>query len=269
MEIVSVTKGAGPLVLSMPHGGMEIPEDLKPQFNALGLLVSDTDWWIPQLYNFGSEFDATVVQANISRYVVDLNRDPSGSSLYPGQATTGLCPTETFDGDGIYKPGMEPDQSEIKQRRAPYFDPYHQALKAALLEAKETHGYALLYDCHSIRSKVPRLFGGKLPVINIGTNEGASCSPALEEAVVRTCVEQDDFTFVANGRFKGGWITRTYGRPVDHVHAVQVELAQSAYMLEKPPWTFDEERAVDLRGQLRFMIRAMTRWAATNQATSA
>ena len=256
MHVVDVTKGSGPLVLSMPHCGMELPSDIAARLTERGRAIDDTDWWIHKLYNFAGELEATTVRANLSRYVIDLNRDPSGKSLYPGQATTGLCPTETFNGEPLYQPGFEPSAEEIDSRKGTYFDPYHQALDAALARAKEKHGYALLYDCHSIRSVVPRLFDGPLPTVNIGTNSGASCADKLEAAVVHACEGQDKFSHVTNGRFKGGWITRHYGQPRNDVHALQVELTQSAYMEEVPPWTFDEKRADHLRALLRMMLHA-------------
>ncbi len=264
MEIVSVTKGTGPLILSMPHGGTHIPEALRARFNNLGCAVPDTDWWMDQLYNFGTDLNATVVKANLSRFVVDLNRDPSGQSLYPGQTTTGLCPTEVFDGKAIYNEGEEPDEVEIEDRRGTYFAPYHHALDAAIADAKAAHGYALLYDCHSIRSQVPRLFEGDLPNVNLGTHDGQSCAPGMQVAITDVCQAQGGFSFVANGRFKGGWITRNYGQPARQVHAVQVELTQCSYMMETPPWTFDEEKAEQLRGLLRPMLEAMTGWATAN-----
>lgn len=256
MRVVDTTEGPGALVLSMPHCGQGVPEDIEARLNETGRALADTDWWIDRLYNFGADLGASVVKANLSRYVIDLNRDPSGQSLYPGQATTGLCPTETFDGEPLYKSGQEPDESEIEERKATYFEPYHAALRAALARAKAAHGFALLYDCHSIRSIVPRLFEGPLPDVNIGTNARASCAPALEQAVKQVCVNQNLYTHVVNGRFKGGWITRHYGDPVNGIHALQVELAQSAYMTEIPPWDFVEERAGRLRDLLRKMLEA-------------
>jgi formiminoglutamase len=254
MQVVDTTEGDGPLVLSMPHCGTGLPASIAARLNETGRALADTDWWIDRLYDFGAEMGASVVKANLSRYVVDLNRDPSGQSLYPGQATTWLCPTETFDGNPLYLPGEVPTADEIEARKTAYFAPYHAALEGALARAKARHGFALLYDCHSIRSVVPRLFDGTLPTVNIGTNGGASCAPPIAEAVTGACAKQDDFGFVTNGRFKGGWITRHYGQPSQGIHALQVELAQSAYMEERPPWTFDDAKA----DRLRVLLRAMT-----------
>lgn len=261
---VEITFRDGPLVLSMPHGGTGIPGEVAAGLNDLGREVSDTDWWIDRLYDFAEDLDASVVRATLSRYVIDLNRDPSDQSLYPGQATTGLCPSETFDGVPIYRPGAEPDAAEIEARKAAYYAPYHEALQVALDRAKAAQGFALLYDCHSIRSLVPRLFEGELPVVNLGTNGGASCAPGMEAAVAAVCAAQSTYSHVTNGRFKGGWITRNYGRSAEGVHALQVELSQRAYMDEAPPWTFREDRARELRPLLMDMQRAMIDWASQN-----
>jgi len=263
--------GDSPLVLSIPHGGTDIPSDIADTFNETGLAVPDTDWWMARLYGLADDLKPTVLQTSVSRYVIDVNRDPSGVSLYPGQATTELCPTTTFDGDPIYRPGAEPDAAEIARRRTRYFDPYHALLAETLAAVRERHGYVLLYDCHSIRSVVPRLFDGVLPVFNIGTNSGASCAPEIEAAVISACTaggrandgraaapSLDELTsHTANGRFKGGYITRHHGQPDQHIHAVQMELALRAYMLETPPWTYDAAKATDTASTLHAALGAM------------
>lgn len=254
---LEVRTGGGPLILSMPHGGRELIPGLEERLTEDGRALTDTDWWIERVYDFAETLDASVVRTDLSRVVIDVNRDPTGASLYPGQATTGLCPTETFDGAPLYRSGAAPDEAEIAARRERYFAPYHAALEAAIRRAEAAHGYALLYDCHSIRSHVPRLFEGTLPVFNIGTNDGASCAPALGAAVAEVCAAADGADHVVDGRFKGGWITRHYGRPEEGVHAVQMELAQRAYMDERPPWTFDEAKAVRLRPVLRRALEAL------------
>ncbi|WP_315902722.1 N-formylglutamate deformylase [Microbaculum marinisediminis] len=263
-DIVRVRRGGSPLILSMPHAGTEIPQEVARRLNETGLAVPDTDWWIPRLYDFADALDPTVVEARLSRYVVDVNRDPSGTSLYPGQATTELCPTTTFDGEPIYQDGMAPGALETGIRRDRYFWPYHIALRSEIDRVREAHGYALLYDCHSIRSVVPRLFEGPLPVFSIGTNGGQSCAPEIEAAITAALAEapQDegsemDLGYVVNGRFKGGWITRHFGEPDMRVHAVQMELAQKAYMLEAPPWTYDEDKAAQTRPVLRGVLDAL------------
>jgi N-formylglutamate deformylase len=255
--LVTYKTGDSPLILSMPHDGTEIPPDIGARLNETGRSVPDTDWWMNRLYDGVPNVNPSIVRAHLSRYVIDVNRDPSGTTLYPGQATTGLCPTTTFDGEPIYLPGQEPDEAEVARRRDLYFAPYHAALARAIEDVKARHGYCLLYDCHSIRSEVPRLFDGTLPVFNIGTNEGAACAPAIEQAVAAACAGSEIHDCVVNGRFKGGWITRHYGRPENRVHAVQMELAQRAYMREAPPWDYLEDEANKVRPVLGRALEAM------------
>jgi N-formylglutamate deformylase len=194
------------------------------------------------------------VHTALSRTVIDVNRDPSGASLYPGQTTTGLVPTETFDGRPLYRAGQEPTPDEIERRKALYFAPYHLALVAEIKRLRAMHPRVVLYDCHSIRSREPRLFLGELPVFNIGTNAGKSCDPALETAVARRCAASS-WSHVVNGRFTGGWITRTYGRPAEGVHAVQMELAMRGYLPSEddpPPW--DPDFAKPIQQTLRTVL---------------
>ena len=253
-NIVSVTRGASPLVLSMPHPGTGLPAEVAPQLNARGQLVEDTDWHMRQLYGFTERFQPTIVEAQLSRFVIDLNRDPAGVSLYPGQATTELVPTTTFDGAPIWN--TAPDETEIARRREAYFRPYHDALAAEIEHAKAQHGFCLLWDCHSIKSVIPRLFPGTLPTLNLGTNSGASAAPAVEAAAT-AAMAGGAFTQVVNGRFKGGWITRHYGQPAEHVHALQMEIALSAYLEdEAAPWAFAPAKAASLQSALSTMIEA-------------
>lgn len=228
---LTIRRGDAPLVLSFPHTGTDIPAEFEPRLVSPWLARKDADWWIEKLYDFAADLGATLVRTGISRTIIDVNRDPSGVSLYPGQATTGLCPLTSFDGEPLYKDGEEPDEAEIALRRTTYFQPYHDALAAEIARLRENHPVVVLYDCHSIRSVIPRLFEDTLPVFNIGTNSGASCAPELAEAVRAQCA-QSDFPAVLNGRFKGGYITRQYGKPVEGVHAVQMELGCRGYMQE-------------------------------------
>ncbi len=233
MSLFSLRRGNAPLVLSIPHAGTEIPEALADVFVSGWLARKDADWWLRELYSFAEALDATIIAANISRSVIDLNRDPAGVSLYPGQATTGLCPTETFDGEPLYK-AATPDEAEIARRRETYFMPYHNALRAEIERVHALHGRVVLYDCHSIRSHIPRLFGGELPQFNIGTNDGKSCDAGLQALVEQACAASG-FSYVVNGRFKGGWITRHYGEPARNIHAIQMELGCRGYMDEPLP----------------------------------
>ncbi len=257
MSFVEVVKGESPLVLGLPHTGTDLPDDTASGLNDNGCALADTDWHIHDLYDQLAP-DVTSVRTNIHRYVIDANRDPLGKSLYPGQNTTGLCPLTDFDGCSIYRPGREPDATEIERRRATYHEPYHIALAAELDRVRLKHGFVILYDCHSIRSNIPYLFEGKLPDINIGTDLGATCARSIETTAAGICAGADGFGSILNGRFKGGWTTRHYGRPGDGYHAIQMELAQSTYLEdEHAPWTYSPQKAAAIRGHLRTILMAL------------
>jgi formiminoglutamase len=228
---LTVTRGDAPLIVSLPHTGTLLPAEIEEKLVSPWLARKDCDWWIEKLYDFAQELGATVVHTAISRTAIDVNRDPSGVSLYPGQATTELCPSTTFDGEPLYRTGQAPDAAEIALRRAKWFDPYHAALAGEIARLRQRHAHVALYDCHSIRSVIPRLFEGRLPAFNIGTNSGASCAPELTAAIEARC-DATGRSRVTNGRFKGGFITRNYGHPAEGVHAVQMELSCRLYMHE-------------------------------------
>jgi len=260
MNPVNLIRGNSPVILAMPHTGIYIPASIKAKLNKNGHKQTDTDWHVDRLYR-GLLPGATVIKANFHRYVIDANRDPSGKSLYPGQNTTGLCPETDFDGRDIYKKECAPDVDEIERRRQMFHAPYHQAIAA---EIKRLHGQykkVVLYDCHSIRSHVPYLFEGVLPDFNIGTNNGETCDPHLEKLAAQICAQADGLTSVVNGRFKGGWTTRHYGNPKKGVHAIQMELAQSTYMLERPPWLYQPATAKKTRQVLRQLLQAIEKSA--------
>lgn len=252
--MIDVQQGSGPIVLGLPHTGTEVPDDILASLNDRGRELSDTDWHIHDLYA-GLLDDATTVRTPIHRYVIDVNRPPDGESLYPGQNTTGLVPLTDFDGHPIWE--TPPDGAEIERRREAYHAPYHAALEAELDRVKAAHGVAVLFDCHSIRSVIPYLFEGPLPDFNIGTDSGRTCAPAIEAATLRIASEAKGYTHVLNGRFKGGWTTRHYGRPETGLHAIQLELAQSTYMAETPPWTWDNARASRLRIHLKDILNTL------------
>lgn len=258
---LTITRGSAPLIVSLPHTGTELPPGIAADVVSPWLARKDADWWIDRLYAFAVELDATVVHTAISRTVIDVNRDPSGVSLYPGQATTELVPTTTFDGEPLWREGRVPDAGEIARRRTTYFEPYHQALRDEIERLSQDYGTIVLYDCHSIRSVIPRLFEGELPIFNIGTNNGISCGPRLQSDIEAVC-RDGPFSTVSNGRFKGGYITRTYGRPEDGVHAVQMELACRGYMREVAgpvtesawPGAYDGAYAAPVQAELRRVL---------------
>lgn len=265
---LEIIRGDAPLLLSLPHTGVVIPDDVRGLRSQM-LARIDADCWVEQLYDFAPALGVTVLRTALSRTVIDVNRDPSGASLYPGQATTGLCPTETFDGEPLYAKGAEPDAEEIDRRRREYFEPYHDALRAEIARLRARHQHVVVYDAHSIRSRVPRLFEGRLPDLNLGTYDGLSCDAALAARVEAACADSG-FSQVTNGRFKGGWITRHYGRPPAGVHALQMELAQIAYMIEtarEPFGPYDSARAQPLRAVLQRLFDALLDWAANPTGT--
>lgn len=226
-----VRRGDAPLILSFPHTGTFLPQEIERTLVSPWLARKDTDWGVDRLYDFAAALDATLIRTLVSRTVIDVNRDPKGTSLYPGQATTALCPTTTFDGEALYQDGLEPRPEEIGRRRELYFDPYHAALEQEISRLRRMHDRIVLYDAHSIRSVIPRLFSGTLPNLNIGTDDGRTAAAALIRNIEDHC-GRSDFSFVTNGRFRGGWTTRHYGDPARGVHAVQMEIACRSYMDE-------------------------------------
>jgi N-formylglutamate deformylase len=263
-----VHPGDAPLILSMPHTGVQIPEAIEATLASAWLARKDADWWVDRLYDFAPALGATVIRTTLSRTVIDVNRDPSGKSLYPGQATTELCPTTTFDGEPLYREGHNPAAEQIAERRRQFFEPYHAAVTAQLARLRAAHANVVLYDCHSIRSRIPRLFDGTLPHFNVGTNNGQTCSVALTRAVEEICTSTG-FSHVTNGRFRGGYTTRYYGRPDQGVHALQMELACRGYLREAPgpvtpqewPIPYDDEVALTMRAALTRILQSCIRFA--------
>jgi len=250
MEPFHVSRGDGPVILAFPHVGTGLPGTVAERLNDEGRLLRDTDWHIHDLYA-GLLPGVTTITATQSRYVIDLNRDPSGSSLYPGQTTTGLIPLTTFDNADIWREGCAPTEADTAHWLDQIHRPYHAALTAEIARVRARHGVAILYDCHSIRSQIPWLFDGILPDFNIGTDSGRSCAPGLEVAVHGICRDAPGFTSILNGRFRGGWTTRHCGRPEAGVHAIQMELAQITHLgAETPPFALHPAKAARLRGTL-------------------
>ena len=255
-------QGTQPLLVSMPHAGTYVPPALAVRFTEEARQVPDTDWHMERLYAFAKDIGASILAATHSRYVVDLNRPPDGASLYPGQNVTGLCPVDTFDDTPIYTRGDVPDDSEIAARRDAVWAPYHAQLRAELDRIRAQHGVAVLWDAHSIRSVLPRFFEGKLPDLNLGTADGASCSPALAQELLAIARSAPGYTGVLNGRFKGGHITRHYGQPERNIHAVQLEMTQCSYMQEALPFSYLPEVAAGVQPHLERMLKAVLAFAA-------
>jgi N-formylglutamate deformylase len=246
--------GSVPLLVSMPHVGTEIPADLQQAYVPRALAVEDTDWHLHRLYDCLPGLGASVLTPCMSRYVIDLNRPPDDAPMYPGASNTELCPTRFFTGDALYREGCEPSLAERLRRREAYWQPYHTALAQELARIKALHGYAILWDAHSIRSQIPWLFEGTLPGLNIGTADGHSADASIAHAVEHACAQSGQISHVFNGRFKGGFITRNYGAPVARVHAVQLEMCQNLYMAEAPPFDYDPARAAAIQPLLKTML---------------
>ena len=254
MNVVEVHRRSSPVILAFPHTGTRVLDEIKARLNDEGRKLRDTDWHVHELYA-GLLPEATTVRATFHRYVIDANRDPSGASLYPGQNTTGLAPLTDFDDQPIWREGEEPTEADVAERTARFHLPYHAALEAEIERVRALHGVAVLYDCHSIRSRCPFLFDGVLPDLNIGTDNGRTCAPQIEQAVAEICESAAGYSSVLNGRFRGGWTTRHYGRPERGVHAIQMELAQITHLAsEAPPFDLDPTRAERLRRPLKSLL---------------
>lgn len=259
--LYTLLPGGTPLLISVPHAGTYIPAHLRARMSPAAQGVPDTDWHVSLLYEFALALGAGMIAATHSRYVVDLNRNPDGAVLYAGADNTELCPISSFDHELLYRTGQQPDDAEVAQRRGQYWQPYHDALAAELQRIKAEHGFALLLDGHSIRAAVPRFFEGELPVLNLGTADGSSCAPsvqALAEAVLMQ--NSAGFSAISNGRFKGGTITRRYGQPAQGIHALQLEMAQSSYMDEGPPFAWNPRKAAPLVAVLHTLVQALLGW---------
>lgn len=262
MDVFRLLPGDAPVLASIPHVGTYLPPTIAEALTPEALALIDTDWHLDRLYNFLAPLGIACIQATHSRYVVDLNRPPDDKPLYSG-ATTGLVSTVDFDGRPLYREGQAPDAEEIARRRDAYWRPYHERLQAELARLREIHPVVVLFDIHSIRSEVPRLFEGRLPDLNIGTNAGAAADDGLAQRLDAACRDFPAYSHVLNGRFKGGYITRAYGQPAKGVHAVQLELSQITYMQEAPPFTFEEGLAAEVRPCLRHFVETLLDWAAS------
>jgi len=260
--VFTLHRGTAPLLVSVPHCGTALPDDVRDALAPRALAIEDADWHLDRLYAFVRDLGAGFLVPHYARYAIDLNRPPDDAPMYPGASNTGLVPTTFFDGEPLYRAGCAPDAAAITRRRERWWQPYHDALATELDAIRARHGYALLLDGHSIRGRIPWLFEGKLPDFNLGTASGASCAPSLREAATRA-LTTPGCTLSVDGRFKGGYITRHYGQPARGVHAVQLEMCQSTYMDEAPPWAFDAVHAAELVPHLRRLVEALLEWRPT------
>ncbi len=253
-------QGSIPLLVSMPHVGTDIPDDIAARLTPYAAARADTDWHLKELYGFLGEMGASVISARWSRYVIDLNRPPEDTNLYPGLSTTGLCPVDTFASEPLYREGDAPGEQEVRGRLAFYWEPYHRQLRAELDRLLALHGRVALWDAHSIASQVPRFFDGRLPDLNFGSANGTTCDPAMEAAIVGVARGQEAFSVAVNGRFKGGHITRHYGQPAANVHAIQLEMCQCLYMDESAPFAYRPDVAAQIQPLLRRLTETAVDW---------
>ena len=259
MTWLEVVEGESPLVVALPHTGVDVPPDIREALNERGQALADTDWHVDRLYA-DLVPDVTTIRTAIHRYVIDVNRGPEDVSLYPGANTTGLCPRIDFEGQPIYREGREPNAEAQAERLRRYHAPYHEALQQQLDRLRSRHGHVVLYDAHSIRSPLPFLFEGELPNLNVGTFGGRSCHTDLSTGVVDRC-RRSGRSWVLNGRFQGGWTTRHYGDPSAGVHALQMELSQITYMMPQAPWEYADASAQELRSVLRSILEFLQTWS--------
>jgi len=259
-NVYTLQRGTTPLLVSLPHTGTLIPEALRPLYVARASAVEDTDWHLERLYAFARDLGVGTIAPRHSRYVIDLNRPPENTPMYPGANNTELCPSRFFSGEPLYREGRAPDPAQVAARRDAYWRPYHDALAAELRRLKAQYGHAVVWDGHSIKSTLPWLFPGRLPDLNLGTAGGTSCAPALRAALTSVLDAQARFSHVTDGRFKGGYITRHYGRPEAATHAVQLEMCWSCYMAESSPYEIDALRAAELEPLLRRLLQTAIDW---------
>lgn len=259
-EAPHVLPGASSLIVSFPHVAHAIPDDQRHRYTERALASEDTDWFLDRLYAFAHTLGVTCVVPRWSRYLIDLNRPPVDTPMYPGRNNTELCPTRHFSGDPIYRDGMAPDALEVERRIATYWRPYHDTLQELIASKRAQHGYVVLFDAHSIMSELPWLFEGVLPHFSLGTVDGTSCASDLRVALTAVFDAQDRFSHVVDDRFKGGYITRHYGRPAAGVHTVQLEMACRTYMAERAPYVWSDALAAHATPVLEQFVRTMLAW---------
>ena len=259
-DVYTLRRGTRPLLVSVPHVGTLIPEDQRERYVERAFSTEDTDWHLDRLYDFVRELGASFLVPRYSRYLIDLNRPPEDAPMYPGVNNTELCPTRFFTGEPLYREGRALDAREIARRREHYWRPYHHALGVELQRLRAAHGHAVLFDAHSIQSRLPWLFQGRLPDLNLGTAGGTSCAPSLRDALVAVLASQSAFTHVVDGRFKGGYITRQYGRPAQGVHAVQLEMCWHCYLQERTPHAWAADQAATVEPLLRRLVETLLSW---------
>lgn len=265
MSPFTITKSTSPkvpILLSVPHCGTQFPDELKGDFMPeLAKAPDDTDWFVDELYNFASTYGIDIVSAKYSRWVVDLNRDPKSKPLYnDGRIITGLCTTTDFHGNSIYKQN-EPDENEIRRRVDLYYTPYHNKIQEMLDALKKEFGKVLLWDAHSIRQFVPTIRKEKFPDLILGSSDETSAHAGLIQAALDG-LGTGTYELSHNHPFKGGQITRSFGRPSENQHALQLEMNKILYMDDKE-LQFAPDRANNVRKVLKTTFENLIETLAT------
>lgn len=249
-RIIAPTTKRVPILISSPHSGTAFPEEIRGHYNPEAIAApDDTDWFIDKLYDFAPSLGITMIAARYSRWVIDLNRDPESNPLYDdGRVITDLCPTMSFMEEPIYKEDQLPNRKEIDRRLGQYYWPYYFKLQSLLNDLKKEFGQVLLWDAHSIRQYVPTIRKELFPDLILGDNDEKSAS----EDLIKTSLDklgESRLKLNHNNPFKGGHITRYFGKPSDNQHALQLEMTKINYM-NNDELQYNEERAAIIRSIL-------------------
>lgn len=259
--MIFVEEGQSPLILCLPHSGTDVPPFVAGRLNATGRLQADLGWRLEKVFDFHGALGATVIRSSVSRYVIDLDRDRETPISVAEDPSLALCPVTTLDHKRIYKEGEEPGPTEVEQRMLLFYRPFHLALQQQIARLRRIHEKVILVDCQSMRSQIRGMSEKGLPMINIGSADGASCDPDLRSLFVGSFTAQDGYSVSVDVQTKGGFITRTCGQPAKGVHAMTLMLAQRSYLRhESPPFEPDKIRLARLRAILSDSFARLLDW---------
>ncbi|GAA4113631.1 N-formylglutamate deformylase [Aquimarina addita] len=261
-KITEATVPKVPILISIPHAGTQFPVEIKHYYKKkMRNHLDDTDWYVHKLYEFAPSLGITIIKANLSRWVIDLNRDPKSIPLYTdNRLITAITPITDFYGNNIYtSSSSEPDPIEIQRRLDLYYWPYYRQIETLIADLKKKFGKVLLWDAHSIRHLVSTIQKKPFPDMILGNNDQKTAHPQL----ILTALEKlrsKKFEVAHNTPFKGGHITRYFGKPAQNVHALQLEMNKILYM-DDNEITYNTKRASEvqevLQDTLQHLIRTM------------
>ncbi|EAV43452.1 formiminoglutamase protein [Stappia aggregata IAM 12614] len=267
--MILVEEGQSPLIVCLPHSGTDIPNAVEKRLNATGRLQADLAWRLERVFDFHGELNATVLRSSISRYVIDLDRDPKTPVSAANDPARALCPATTLDGKRIYQEGEEPGPTEIEQRSLLFYTPFHKALRHQIDRLLRSHGKVIVLDCQSMRSHIKGVTDNGLPIVSIGTAGGTSCDPDLRNVLVGSFKGLEGFTVSVDEQIKGGFITQTFGRPERGLHAMTLLLAQRSYLRhESPPFEPDKARMARLKVVLQDALTRLVDWTSISDAST-